>query len=98
MLRKPRPGAEERDTGGHLPIPFVAACDAAITGQNFTAAGLLADGAGARSGIRAPGSYFQVRNMVDLPSVPEFHTQKFTAIIWRRGCIEDASGDFIQLP
>jgi hypothetical protein len=36
---------------GHSPIPFVAVRATPITGRNFTAAGLLADDAGARRGF-----------------------------------------------
>jgi hypothetical protein len=55
MLGKPRPVVEERDEGGTLAHSIRSARQSQA---NFTAAGLLADGAGARSGIRAPGSHY----------------------------------------
>jgi hypothetical protein len=55
---KAPPVAEERDNGGALAHPVRRGMRRADYRANLTAAGLLADGAGARSGDCAPGSYF----------------------------------------
>ncbi len=51
MLGKPRLIAEERDQGGALAHPVRRGMRRADYRANFTAAGLLADGAGARRGF-----------------------------------------------
>jgi hypothetical protein len=77
MSGKPRPVAEERDEDGALDMSLRIdsitlsgrSLGPTITTQDFTAAGLLADGAGARSGdsrsrFSFAGSYTLIRSLV----------------------------------